>query len=266
MKEAKQLKKVKIILITAVTLIFILAVAVVVFVSWHNAKMTALSEELISAQEQEQKLEGIIAEIKGDNTALNDKNKSLLEEVDELKTKIQDLLTEDEIVFDAGAVMEEIQNISELATIEYRYTNVGTLDASKKFSFVDWKVPFSDKTAIVTMDGIIKAGIDLSQVQIACSEAQKIITVSMPASTILSNELKEDSFMVYEEKDSAWNPITLDDSNELRKQIKEKAEQNAIDNQILTQADERAAQLIQSIIESSPNVKGNYKITWKTLT
>ena len=86
------------------------------------------------------------------------------------------------------------------------------------------------------------------------------------ATSILSNELFEKSFKIYEEKDSVWNPITLTESNELRIQIKEKAEQNAIDNQILDQADERARQLIQSVIEAGPNIKGNYKIKFQALS
>ena len=245
---------------------------------WHQKQMKSLRTELTTEYEKEKRLEDRIAKIRAESASLEELNQSqsdqiqsqsltieeLEQKADELARKIDDLLTEEVTVFDAGAVMEEIRNISELATVEYRYTNVDTLDSSKTFSFIDWKVPFSDKVAIVTMDGVIKAGTDLSQVKIDCNENKKLITVTLPQSRILSNELFEQSFKVYEEKDSVWNPITLDESNELRVQIKDKAKLNAIANNVLNEATDRAKQLIQKLIEAMPNVKGNYKIEFRT--
>ena len=85
----------------------------------------------------------------------------------------------------------------------------------------------------------------------------------LPKPKILSNELFEQSFKVYEEKDSVWNPITLDESNELRVQIKDKARLNAIDNGVLNEADTRARQLIRKLIEAMPDIKGKYKIEFQ---
>lgn len=258
----------------------ILAAGIIALYGLHRHQLKTLRNDLTLEYEKEKRMEERIEAIRkerdslnGEKQAQNDTIKDQSDKIEELEQKakemadqIDELLTEEVTVFDAGAVMEEIKNISELATVEYRYTNVGTLDATKKFSFIDWKVPFSDKTVIVTMDGRIKAGTDLSQVKITGNEWKKEITVSLPKSSILSNELFEKSFKIYEEKDSVWNPITLTESNELRIQIKEKAEQNAIDNQILEQADERAQQLIQSVIEAGPNIKGNYKIKFQALS
>ena len=271
-------KKIKRIAVIAAAVL--LAAGSIALYGLHRHQMKALRNDLTLEYEKEKHMEERIEAIRKERDSLNgekqaqsdtikdqsDKIEELEQKAKEMADQIDELLTEEVTVFDAGAVMEEIQNISELATVEYRYTNVGTLDASKKFSFIDWKVPFSDKTVIVTMDGKIKAGTDLSQVKITGNEWKKEITVSMPEASILSNELFEKSFKIYEEKDSVWNPITLTESNELRIQIKEKAEQNAIDNQILEQADDRAKQLIQSVIEAGPNIKGNYKIKFQALS
>ena len=113
------------------------------------------------------------------------------------------------------------------------------------------------------MDGVIKAETDLSQAKVSCDEKKKIITVTLPKPKILSNELFEQSFKVYEEKDSVWNPITLNETNELRVQIKDKARLNAISNNVLTDADSRAQQLITKLIEAMPDIKGKYKIEFK---
>ena len=224
----------------------------------HKNEMTALQTQLELQHDSELKLQEVISDLKSENLSLTNEKESLADQIAELTT-------EEVIVFNAGVVMDEIKNISELASVEYRYTNVGTLDSARVFTFMkEWKVPFSKKAAIVTMDGVIKAGIDLSQVKIESNENKKTITVTMPESRILSNELDEKSFKVYQEDESVWNQITLTDSKELRDQIKKQAEQNAVENKILEQASDKAEQLVRSIIEATPGIKETYQISFET--
>ena len=223
----------------------------------HKNEMTALQTQLELQHDSELKLQEVISDLKSENLSLTNEKESLADQIAELTT-------EEVIVFNAGVVMDEIKNISELASVEYRYTNVGTLDSARVFTFMkEWKVPFSKKAAIVTMDGVIKAGIDLSQVKIESNENKKTITVTMPESRILSNELDEKSFKVYQEDESVWNQITLTDSKELRDQIKKQAEQNAVENKILEQASDKAEQLVRSIIEATPGIKETYQISFE---
>ena len=264
-------------LIAVISGVALMLVAVIAVSCWHKRQMHTLQTELSAEYEKSKRMEERINAIKAEKASLESENLSqggklktqsqtiekLQQKAAELTAQIDDLLTVEVVEFDAAAFTEEIQNISELATVEYRYTNIGTLDATEKFSFIDWKKPFSDKTAIVSMDGVIKAGTDLSKVKVQCDEAKKVITITLPEAEILSNELFEKSFEVYEEKDSIWNPITLDDSNELRVQIKEKAQQNAIDNKVLEEAGSRAQQLIQKLIEALPNVREQYQIEFR---
>lgn len=250
--------KVKIIIAAGIALICI--AGVIGIFAWHNNQMSALSQQLNMQRESDLNLQKVISELKSDNLSLTNENQSLADQIAELTT-------EEVVVFNAGVVMEELKGISELASVEYRYTNVGTLDSARVFTFMkEWKVPFSKKAAIITMDGTIKAGIDLSKVKIDCNESKKEITVKMPASRILSNELNEKSFKVYQEEESVWNQITLDDSKELRDQIKKQAEKNAEDNKILEQAADKAEQLIRSIIEATPGIKETYKLKFETVS
>ena len=248
-------KKIKLI-IAAVAAVACIAVVIGIF-AWHNNKMSEMERQLQMQRDSDVELQKIISDLKSDNLSLTNEKESL-------KDQIAELTTEEVVVFNAGVVMEEIKNISELASVEYRYTNVGTLDSARVFTFMkEWKVPFSKKAAIVTMDGTIKAGIDLSQVKIESNENKKLITVRMPESRILSNELDENSFKVYQEEESVWNQITLVDSKELRDQIKKQAEKNAIDNKLLDQASEKAEQLVQSIIFATPGIKETYTIQFE---
>lgn len=265
------MKKVKSIFITIlVAILFILTILVGGYI-WHNKEMNKQKDLLSLEAEKEQRLQERIDSI---NKVLEDKNikidelneekSELSKSLDENIERIKELTIEEEVIFDSGLVMEEIKNISELATVEYRYTNVGTLDSSSNFKFVDVKIPFTKKTVVVTMDGVLKAGFDFSEVEIKTDEKSKKITVYIPNAKFLSNELFEDSFQVYEEKESVWNQITLDDSNSIRKDIKDKAVENAEKNGTLEQANERAKELIKCIIESVPKIKDTYQIDFKT--
>ncbi len=59
---------------------------------------------------------------------------------------------------------QQIQGISELASVEYNYTNMGKYE--NQASFYGWKVPFTTKSFILSYDGKIKAGIDMSLVEV----------------------------------------------------------------------------------------------------
>ena len=218
---------------------------------YHFHSLNSLRAELEESQKQEELL----------NQRINDIKESSDEEKKSLLKKIDDLVTEQVVVFDSGAIQEEIKEIGELATIEYRYTNVGTLDSSKTFKHIDLTIPLSKKAAIMTMDGVLKAGIDFSAVKIVSTD--DTITITIPNAKILSNELDENSLKVYEENNGLLNPITIEDDTGIRNQIKTTAEQNAIENNLLKQAKDNAQNILRYMVESVPGVKGNYTIKFK---
>ena len=223
---------------------------------YHNYEINKIQAELISKQEQEQLLSQRIAEIQSELKSANQEKESLVKQIEEM-------FTEEVCIFNAGLISEQIKDIGELATVEYRYTNVGTLDASKTLWNTDFVLPGTSKTAIITMDGILKAGINVEEITITCDEVTKTITVDIPTAKILSNELDEDSLQVYDEKDGAFNKIDLEDSRSLRTEIKEKAEKNAVNSGILKDAENKAEDIIRCIIEASPGVEENYTIVFK---
>ena len=115
------------------------------------------------------------------------------------------------------------------------------------------------------MEGVIKAGIDFSKMQISCDEEKKVIVIRLPASEYLSNALDEESMETISEKNSFFNQLTTEDQNLVRKRIKENALAGADKAKTLQQADDRAKLLITDIVESTPNVKGNYKIQFESV-
>jgi len=227
---------------------------------YHTNTMKELkaqvSQEQKSAQDQKNLLEQRLADIQ---TKLD----SAEQEKETLAKKIEDLLTEEVYYFDSAAMTEEIRQIGELATVEYRYTNVGTLDASAKLFKTDYVIPGTKKSVVVTMDGVLKVGIDVNSIKITGDDKAGTITVTLPKPKLLSNELDEDSMLVYDETAGVFSKITMEDSSSIRSQIKIKSEQNAKENGVYEQATQNAQYIIRCMLEAIPRLKETYTIVFR---
>ena len=69
--------------------------------------------------------------------------------------------TQEEPQLSSVTVEQQLQQISQLATVRYSYTNMGQFENSNEFYGI--KLPFTTKRFIVAYDGTITAGVDLSQ-------------------------------------------------------------------------------------------------------
>lgn len=246
------IEKTKKVLITSILALVIIAVLAGGAYWYHVRSLNELREEMIAKQEQNELLEQRVRDIQTKLNNAEQENQTLLDKIVKL--------TEDVYVFDAAAVMEEIKEIGELATVEYRYTNVGTLDASKKLFKTNFDLPGTKKTVVMTMDGVIKIGVDVNGIKISANETSKTIIITLPKAKLLSNELDENSLQIYDETSGLFNPITLEDNSALRNEIKIKSEENAQANGIYEQAEENAKNILRCILEAIPGLKDTYTI------
>ena len=145
-----------------------------------------------------------------------------------------------------GAVLKQhIMNINELTTVEYHYTTMGQFENSA--DFYGMKVPFTTKKFIVSYDGAIKAGVDLSGIEIAVSET--VITITLPKAEILSHQVDESSFQIYDEKSGIFNKIKLEDYNSFQLEQKKTMEDKALSSGLLAEAYNNAKNIVTNIIE-----------------
>ncbi len=256
----EKIKK-KLIIIGAILVVVIAAFLSLFF--WYKHQINDLQAQLEQENETEIKLNDTIKELQENNNIIIKEKGDVQKLLDDALAKIDDYVAKERVAVDATEFESQIQDISELATLEYQYTNVGIIDSEKQFSFWAQKIPFTGKTAIIVMDGKIKVGIDCAKADVECSNIRKEIVVKLPAPQILSNELDEKSMTVVEDEQSIFNKLTQEDHNNLRNQIKEKAIENAKKSNVLEMADERARLLIKDMIESFPNVKGNYEVIFE---
>lgn len=148
---------------------------------------------------------------------------------------------------DINVVNVEIQEIGELATMEYLYTDAGKFEDPKQLFGKD--VPFTTKSFIAKWDGIIKAGVDISQVTAEVDSNNKEVVVHIPKAEILSHEIDSESVETLDQKNGLFNPVSVEDVREFDAESKEKMEERAIENGILDKAFENAESIIEKLID-----------------
>ena len=115
-----------------------------------------------------------------------------------------------ETKIDNKLIQNRIENVKELTSLKYSYTNMGQFENSNKFYGYD--IPFTQKKFIVSYDGVISCGVDLDKMDVKISG--KNINIKLPKSKILSHEIYEDSLKIFDQKTSIFNPIKVEDYNE----------------------------------------------------
>lgn len=156
--------------------------------------------------------------------------------------------------YDFALISEEIKEISELASLEERYSaEVPYTSKSRKLWKTGIDIPLSKKGLTAEYDGIIKMGLDMkdfSEKNINVSGDGQKITVSLPKSVILSHEIDEDSWVLKDKKNGLFNRLKPEDDAKLRKYAKKQALKAIKTDELLKHADENASAQIKSLLET----------------
>lgn len=148
-------------------------------------------------------------------------------------------------VITAELLNNRLENVSNLVTTEYFYTNMGRFDNQN--NFYGWKVPFTRSQFIISYDGKITAGIKGEDL-ISSVEENKV-TLSVPKAEIMGHEIFYDTITVFDEQNSVFNPIKLDNYNDFYLDQKVVMEEKAINSGLLARADDRSKEIVEDLIE-----------------
>lgn len=144
----------------------------------------------------------------------------------------------------SSLIYNKLVSAKELTTLKYHYTNMGHFENQN--TFYGYKVPFTSKEFIVSYEGLINAGIDLDKMKVHVGD--KSIEIKIPPAEILSHEIYEDSLKVYDERESIFNRIDIEDYNNFSKDQKIEVEKRSIKKGLLKEADEESKKAIQEIL------------------
>ena len=174
-------------------------------------------------------------------------------------TTIKDKEKKDKVVISVSTdtIQDGLANMGVLITQEYYFTQVEKYTKEKTFL----KFITSSSEFMYSYDGAVMAGIDFEKIEIKTDEDRKIITVDMPDSEIQAVTIDKDTFKIYSEKDSLWNPLKLEDYNISLVEFENAAKEKAIASGILERSDEQARNLVREFISSLPNT-GEYTISF----
>ena len=165
-------------------------------------------------------------------------------------TTIKEKEKKDKVVISVSTdtIQDGLANMGVLITQEYYFTQVEKYTKEKTFL----KFITSSSEFMYSYDGAVLAGIDFGGIRIKTDEDRKIITVDMPDSEIQAVTIDKDTFKIYSEKDSLWNPLKLEDYNISLVEFENAAKEKAITSGILGRSDEQARNLVREFLSSLP--------------
>lgn len=196
----------------------------------------ALGTMLHSARVREEKLEAQVNDLQDMYNILKESHE-----------EVSDITEEPVPVITSTMIKDELNNLAELVTQEYIYTNSDRSEEDKPWIF-GWNQPFGSKTILITYDGTIKAGVDLNEASIDINEESRTIKIVLPKSKITSNEIPVENLIVLDVKNGLFNKVEFDDYSKFIEQQKLVMEQRTIDRGLLEKADKEAVSIIKGIL------------------
>ena len=149
-------------------------------------------------------------------------------------------------------IQDGLANMGILVTQEYYFTQVERYTKEKTFL----KFITSSSEFMYSYDGAVTAGVDLQQVSVHTDEERGVISIDLPDSEIQAVTIDRDTFRIYSERESLWNPLKLEDYNISLAEFEDAAKEKALANGILERSDEQAQKLVREFAGSLPNTSG----------
>lgn len=129
-----------------------------------------------------------------------------------------------------------------MASLEYNYTKLAKRVVSSKISQM---LPFiSDDELFYSFDGVIKLGVDCTQADIRKDEEEKKIFVYLPPVKMISHEIDESSYTVYNQS----GDFSAEVLSEYREEDKEEQEERIKENGLYERARENAEDTIRTML------------------
>ena len=180
-------------------------------------------------------------------------------ELEELQAQVQqkpEIHIEESFVTVTGeTIASGLNDIGLLSTAEYYFTHVETIQQGKPFL----GMKFTQSYVIFKYDGKILAGVDFTKISVDKNDEKKIIIITIPEVETISKEIDQDSFEKFDEKNSVFSHITIDDFAESFADMIDSEERNAVQNGLYQRAENNAKTMIENFIRGTYSLE-DYQI------
>lgn len=158
----------------------------------------------------------------------------------------------------SDTVEEQVSKILELSTVKYNYTNVVSYKDNKKFN--EMNIPFTNKGFLIKYSGYIKAGVDLETVEVNVKD-KKNVEIVLDKPKVFDNVINEEDVYVYDERESIFNQLKIEDLYDVLVKEKKNMEEEVINKGLLNEAQKNAEEILNSFLQNMGF--GNIKILFK---
>ena len=153
---------------------------------------------------------------------------------------------------DVSLVKDRLVELTELTTLKYEYSNVIVSRNTTSVSLIGLKdVKLAEAIKLIEYSGYLKAGTDLSSMEVSYNDTTEKLTVTVPHSTILDNVANTDDAVVTDVKGTLFSDypsqLIFDEINK----EKAKMEKTKIEQGLLTEADERIEAFLTEFLKNS---------------
>jgi len=149
---------------------------------------------------------------------------------------------------EAETIQDGLNEMGVLITADYWFKDLVSFSSVKKFLKTELVLPFTESSYLVSYEGAVSAGIDLSAARVEKDDERMRVTVYLPAASIQGTDIDLDSFTLHEEKSALGNPLSVQDFNDSLRELERSAEQNALSRGLLEKADRNARTVIAQFI------------------
>ncbi|MET2871298.1 DUF4230 domain-containing protein [Exiguobacterium sp. TRN 1102] len=150
---------------------------------------------------------------------------------------------------DVSLVKDRLVELTELTTLKYEYSNVIVSRNSTKVPLVEIKL--AEAIKLIEYSGYLKAGTDLSNMEVSYNDTTEQLKITVPHSTILDNVANTDDAKVTDVKGTLFSDypsqLIFDEINK----EKAKMEKAKIEQGLLTEADERIEAFLTEFLKNS---------------
>lgn len=150
---------------------------------------------------------------------------------------------------DVSLVKDRLVELTELTTLKYEYSNVIVSRNSTKVPLVEIKI--AEAIKLIEYSGYLKAGTDLSNMEVSYNDTTEQLNVTVPHSTILDNVANTDDAKVTDVKGTLFSDypsqLIFDEINK----EKAKMEKTKIEQGLLIEADERIEAFLTEFLKNS---------------
>ncbi len=178
----------------------------------------------------------------------------------EIQTVEKEKIVEVEKKITSEIIQDGLNNMGFLISQEYYFTEVVEYSSIKTLLKIN--IPFTQSGYLISYDGIVEAGIDMTQAKVKKDDDQRTITITLPQPVIKSVSIDFDSFQVYSEKESIFNPITVEDYNNSLKELEATAREKAVERGVLEQAEKNARVVISGFISGLVDLGNDYHLSY----